>query len=256
MKYLFNRIGVWIFIAALGLYLGSGMLLEKLHHDRLEAAKNAHVQAEQLNIGSTKSAVIKGVINKFSQLPLQIYIASPSNQSEIQNNNLNVTVEQKIIGDTLTISINQSNTEAYMNLQPIKIMLPKGIEKLDVSGVNRIEMENRFSAPELDFGLTVLDCVPNIKLDNLSLHRFNINSKCLLEPNKELLVDEPFNRHIANNIQFGENITLHEMNANLTAGHLSVDASFSSDLTTLTLSDAVTVNAHSRFLRNTHFLEQ
>jgi len=178
MKPQFSKAGVWLFLAAVVWYVAGNFALESMNKNNLALAKSLHQTEHHFDIGKLESVVIRAQNNNVWTGGIKVVFDPNATQASINNENLRLSVNGKMLDGVLNISLENIETRQYRQTSEFTVLLPPTLKKVKFSGIDSVTLSGSLPASDAELNLEITDCRSTVNMGNLIVNHLKITSAC------------------------------------------------------------------------------
>lgn len=239
MRSLFKA-GPWLFVLAIGWYLGGNYLIHHLRAKNLALAQTRHNNRQQFEID--KVLMLHVTKDQAIATRLVLVFDQSVNQAVVENNNLELTAQGQLVNGVLTLSllrqVRQQNPERHESYAEIIVRLPPSVQTVMTDSPDSMTVGG--DAPLDVLELVLLNCGNGMKLGPLEVKQLKLTSRCRQPPDT---------RYSHGGFELDSTLTSQSLDVSMQWGSLTVAMAKLPQQIRLDLGDAVAIRANSEFVR-------
>ena len=181
----FSKIGVWLFVLAVAWYLAANFMLKNVEKEQASHVKSTHVAKQLADIGNHDRAVIRTVDADMRGVQFDLVFDPGAKQATVINENVGLAVSTQFIDGVFNIGIGKevAARDIYSGGRTT-IRLPATVSKVEISGVNSVQVSGSLPAPSAELTLEFRNGVALVTIFDLLVNRLKLASACPNESNE------------------------------------------------------------------------
>ncbi|MFZ6778742.1 hypothetical protein ACO0LD_18115 [Undibacterium sp. Ji83W] len=241
----FSKVGVWIFIFAVAWYLAGNYFLDRLKKEQVAYAESMHVKEQHADIGSNSRAVIRALGDDFRVSHIKLVFDPAASQASINNEDMQVAASTQFVDGVFNITFSKAVAPMDHHKKMItEIRLPSSVNKVEIAGIDAVEISGSLPAPAAELVLENLGCTAKINIEQLQVNRLKLVASCQIPPKNECCSTQ-FN--------LSEQIQIGKLEVVMQHGSLDYSGSKVPQETLLNVGDNVSITGRREFLQSLRF---